>query len=339
MTARSHILLAAAAGVALGYGLARAPQWFTAPPAVPAAVAVTTAQPAAGHQLLDEVVGRIRREYVQPVPDAAFDTAAVKGIVANLDPHSAFLDAAEYDEMRAATTGSYTGVGIEVSAQDGRVVVVTPIAGSPAAKAGVHAGDVVLAVNDQPVTADKLDETIGRMRGVTGTQVRLAVGRNGEPEPLVFTLERGEVHVHSVRAEPLPGNFGYVRITQFSDSTPDDLVQALSTLMHPAPQSAFRPLRGLVLDLRGNPGGVLESAVSIADAFLDSGVIVRADGRTPESRFEMSATPGDALDGQPLVVLVDGGSASGSEIVAGALRDHGRATLRASASARARCRR
>ena len=327
MTARSHILLAAVAGIAMGYGLARAPQWFTAPPAVPAAVAVTTAKPVAGHQLLDEVVARIRREYVQRVPDAAFDTAAVKGIVANLDPHSVFLDAAEYDQMRAATTGSYTGVGIEVSAQDGRVVVVTPIEGSPAAHAGVHAGDVVLAVNDQLVTADKLDETIGRMRGVTGTQVRLAVGRKGEPEPLLFSLERGEVHVHSVRAEPLPGSFGYVRITQFNDSTPDDLVQALSTLMHPAPKSAFRPLRGLVLDLRGNPGGVLESAVSIADAFLDSGVIVRANGRTPESRFEMSATPGDALDGQPLVVLVDGGSASGSEIVAGALRDHGRATL------------
>ena len=135
------------------------------------------------------------------------------------------------------------------------------------------------------------------------------------------------MHVHSVRAESLPGDFGYVRITQFSDSTPDDLVQALSTLVHRAPKAAFRPLRGLVLDLRGNPGGVLEAAVSVADAFLDTGVIVRADGRTPESRFEMSATPGDALDGQPLVVLVDGGSASGSEIVAGALRDHGRATL------------
>jgi carboxyl-terminal processing protease len=327
VTVRSHILLATVAGIALGYGLARAPQWPTAPRAVPAAVAVTTGKPVAGHQLLDEVVGRIRREYVQPVPDLAFDEAAVKGIVSNLDPHSAFLDAAEYDEMRAATTGSYTGVGIEVSVQDGRVVVVTPIEGSPAAKAGVHAGDIVLAVNDQLVTADKLDETIGRMRGVTGTQVKLAVGRKGEPEPLLFSLERGEVHVHSVRAEPLPGDFGYVRITQFSDSTPDDLVQALSMLVHQAPKSAFRPLRGLVLDLRGNPGGVLESAVSIADAFLDSGVIVRADGRTPESRFEMSATPGDALDGQPLVVLVDGGSASGSEIVAGALRDHGRATL------------
>jgi carboxyl-terminal processing protease len=325
---RSHLLLAAAAGVALGYGLARAPQWFGTPVAVPApAVASTSAHVPAGHVLLDEVVGRIRREYVDTVAESAFDAAAVKGIVANLDPHSAFLDAAEYDEMRAATTGSYTGVGIEVAATDGRVVVVTPIEGSPAARAGVRAGDVVLAVNDRPVTADRLDETIGRMRGMPGTNVRLTVGRDGESEPLVFALQRSEVHVHSVRAEPLPGDLGYVRISQFSDSTPDDLVQALTQLVRRAPDNNFHPLRGLVLDLRGNPGGVLESAVSVADAFLEAGVIVRADGRTPEARFEMSATPGDALDGQPLVVLVDGGSASGSEIVAGALRDHGRATL------------
>ncbi|HET9694496.1 MAG TPA: S41 family peptidase, partial [Steroidobacteraceae bacterium] len=247
--------------------------------------------------------------------------------VANLDPHSAFLDAQQYDEMRATTTGSYSGVGIEVSAQDGRVVVVTPIEGSPAARAGVRAGDVVLAVDGQPVTADRLEQTIGRMRGAVGTLVRLAVGRAGESEPLVFALERGEVHVHTVRAEPLPGDYGYVRITQFSDSTPDDLVTAISGLVHHGQDPQFHPLRGLVLDLRGNPGGVLESAVSVADAFLDDGLIVRADGRTPEARFEMSATAGDALDGQPIVVLVDGGSASGSEIVAGALRDHGRATL------------
>jgi carboxyl-terminal processing protease len=328
VTVRSHLLLAAVAGIALGYGLARAPAWLGTSAAVQAtAVAATTASPTPGHVLLDEVVGRIRREYVEPVPESAFDAAAVKGIVANLDPHSAFLDAAEYDEMRAATTGSYTGVGIEVSTTDGRVVVVTPIEGSPAARAGVRAGDVVLAVNDLPVTADRLDETIGRMRGVPGTSVRLTVARESEPEPLVFALQRSEVHVHSVRAEPLPGDFGYVRITQFSDSTPDDLVQALSSLVRHPPQNTFHPLRGLVLDLRGNPGGVLEAAVSVADAFLDAGVIVRADGRTPAARFEMSATPGDALDGQPLVVLVDGGSASGSEIVAGALRDHGRATL------------
>jgi carboxyl-terminal processing protease len=323
---RSSLLLAVAAGVALGYGVARAPQWLgTRPATVPADVRAGATRP--GHQLLDEVVARVRREYVEPVADAAFDEAAVKGVIANLDPHSAFLDAAEYDEMRAMTAGSYTGVGLEVSAADGRVIVVAPIEGSPAARAGVRPGDVVLAVNDQPVAADRLGETIGRMRGVTGTQVRLAVRRQGEPEPLLFTLERRAVQVQSVRAEPLPGDFGYVRITQFSDATPDDLVAALSSLVRQGPQAKFHPLRGLVLDLRGNPGGVLESAVSVADTFLDDGVIVRADGRTPESRFAISATPGDVLDGQPIVVLVDGGSASGSEIVAGALRDHGRATL------------
>ena len=320
------ILLAFVVGAVLGVGASYAPAWLRAQPdaAAPAAGALPAAP---SHRLLDEVVGRIRREYVEPVPDSAFDEAAVKGVVANLDPHSAFLDAQAYDEMRATTTGSYTGVGIEVSAEDGRVIVVTPIDGSPAARAGVRAGDVVLAVDDRPVTPDRLEDTIARMRGIAGTQVRLAVGRSGEPEPLLFTLERGEVHVHTVRAAALPGDYGYVRISQFSDSTPDDLVDALAGLLQDGPRAAQHPLRGLVLDLRGNPGGVLESAVSVADAFLDSGLIVRADGRTPEARFEMSATRGDALDGRPIVVLVDGGSASGSEIVAGALRDHGRATL------------
>lgn len=320
------ILLALAAGVALGFGAAHAPAWLRPQPVagVPAAgghAAVLS------HRLLDEVVGRIRREYVEPVPETAFDEAAVKGVVANLDPHSAFLDAQAYDEMRAMTTGSYSGVGIEVSAEAGVVVVVTPIDGSPAARAGVRAGDVVLAVDDRPVTPDRLEETIARMRGAAGTQVRLAVGRPGEPEPLLFTLQRGEVHVHTVRAERLPGEYGYVRISQFSDSTADDLVNALAGLMQVGSRTPAQPLRGLVLDLRGNPGGVLESAVSVADTFLDAGLIVRADGRTPDARFEMSATRGDALEGRPLVVLVDGGSASGSEIVAGALRDHGRATL------------
>jgi carboxyl-terminal processing protease len=259
------------------------------------------------------------------VPDSVFDEAAVKGVLSNLDPHSAFLDATEYRDMRAATTGSYSGVGIEVSAQDGRIVVVTPIEGSPAARAGVRPGDVVLAVDGSPVQPDRLEDTIGRMRGASGSTVRLAIGRQGEPEPLLFSLERGDVHMHTVRVEPLPGGYGYVRITQFADSTPDDLLLALEALFRDGGSTAGT--RGIVLDLRGNPGGVLESAVSVADTFLDDGLIVRADGRTPESRFEMTATPGDLLDGRPLVVLVNRGSASGSEIVAGALRDHGRATL------------
>ena len=336
MNPRLSVALALAVGAVVGFSVARLQDAPHAPAsAVVAASAAAAVTPAAsgvaGHRLIDEVVGRIRREYVETVPETAFDEAAVKGIVARLDPHSAFLDAEQYDEMRATTTGSYSGVGIEVSAEDGRVVVVTPIEGSPAARAGVRAGDIVLAVDGQPVTADRLEETIGRMRGRPGTLVRLAVGRAEEPEPLVFALQRGEVHVHTVRAERLPGDYGYVRITQFSDSTPTDLLESLSGLMHRSgggsDVASLQPLHGLVLDLRGNPGGVLESAVSVADAFLERGLIVRADGRTAESRFQMSATPGDALGGEPLVVLVDGGSASGSEIVAGALRDHGRAAL------------
>jgi carboxyl-terminal processing protease len=275
------------------------------------------------HALLDEVAARVRQEYVEPTTRAQLEEAAVEGMVESLDPHSAFLDAAEYEEMRVSTAGSYSGVGLEVAENDGRVVVVAPTEGSPADRAGVKSGDVVLEVDGRPVTPGSLDETIERMRGHSGSTVRLVVGREGEPEPLQFDLQRSEVHVHTVRAEPLPGRYGYVRISHFSDSTQGDFDGALARLV----PDAAAPLRGLVLDLRGNPGGVLESAVSVADSFLESGMIVRADGRTADSRFEMDATAGDVLQGAPLVVLVDRGSASGAEIVAGALRDHARATL------------
>jgi carboxyl-terminal processing protease len=242
-------------------------------------------------------------------------------MLASLDPHSSFLDGAEYEAMRASTTGHYSGVGLEVAEKDGRVVVVTPIEGSPADRAGVRAGDILLEVDGHAVEAGRLAEAIEHMRGFVGSYVRVAVARDGEPEPLQFALERSEVQVRTVRAEPLPGRFGYVRITHFSDSTPRDFDLQLSRLQEAA------PLAGLVLDLRGNPGGVLESAVSVADDLLDAGVIVRAEGRTAASRFEMRATEGDLLRRAPIVVLVDHGSASGAEIVAGALRDHGRATL------------
>jgi carboxyl-terminal processing protease len=321
LTKRVHTLLSVLAGAVIGAGLAlmrgvladREP-----PPAPPTAAAVTPA-----HALLDVVAERVRREYVDAVTDDQLEAGAAAGMVESLDPHSAFLNAAEYDEMRVSTAGSYSGVGIEVAAQDGRIVVVTPIDGSPAALAGVRSGDVLDEIDGQPVQPGRLDETIARMRGPSGTRVRLEVSRPGEPAPLEFELERTEVHVRTVRAEPLPGRYGYVRITHFNDSTPHDFEQVLADLQG----GGAAPLRGLVLDLRGNPGGVLESAVDVADEFLDSGVIVRADGRTAESRFEMDATAGDLLLGAPLVVLVDRGSASGAEIVAGALRDHGRATL------------
>jgi len=324
LTRALHTAVAVSVGVLIGAGLTlmggvladRGP--VRAPPPAP------ELRTAADHRLLDEVLERVRGEYVDAVPPASLEQAAVEGVVLSLDPHSAFLTASEFDEMRVNTAGSYSGVGIEVAAQDGRVVVVSPIEGSPAARAGVRAGDTVLAVDEQTVDTGQLDRTIERMRGPAGSHVRLAIGRAGEPGPLQLDLQRSEVHVQTVRAERLPGGFGYVRIAQFSDSTPADLDQALASINGGPGQKS---LRGLVLDLRGNPGGVLESAVGVADAFLDSGVIVRAEGRTPDARFEMDATPGDAIAGAPLVVLVDGGSASGSEIVAGALHDHRRATL------------
>ena len=312
-----HTLIAVAAGALLGAGvmLARGVS-ADREPARPPEASISTAK-----SLLDEVTGHVRSEYVEAVSGEQLDVAAVDGMIGSLDPHSAFLDAAEYEAMRVSTTGHYSGVGLEVAEQDGRVVVVTPIEGSPAARAGVHAGDVLLEIDGRPVETGQLDQAIQRMRGFVGSLVHLVVARDGEPQPLQFELERSDVHVRTVRAEPLPGRFGYVRITHFNDATPRDFGRQMSQLQ------AAAPLAGLVLDLRGNPGGVLESAVSVADDFLESGVIVRAEGRTAESRFEMHATDGDLLRHAPLVVLVDRGSASGAEIVAGALRDHGRATL------------
>jgi len=312
-----HTLIAAAAGALLGAGLmlARGVSADRDPPPAPP-VPRTAVQ-----SLLDEVARHVQSEYVEPVTEDQLDLAAAEGMVASLDPHSAFLDAAEYEAMRVSTSGHYSGVGLEVAVQDGKVVVVTPIEGSPADKAGVRAGDVLREIDGRAVEAARLDEAIERMRGFIGSRVRLVVSREGEPEPLQFELARSDVHVRTVRAEPLPGRYGYVRITHFNDATPRELGRQLARLQNAA------PLAGLVLDLRGNPGGVLESAVNVADDFLDAGVIVRAEGRTAESRFEMRASSGDLLHSAPLVVLVDRGSASGAEIVAGALRDHGRATL------------
>ena len=312
-----HTLFAVAAGALLGAGvmLAYGVSANREPPPGPPPAQARAAS------LLDEVARHVRSEYVDAVSGDQLDLAAVDGMIASLDPHSAFLDPAEYEAMRVSTSGHYSGVGIEVAEQDGRIVVVTPIEGSPADRAGVRAGDVLLEIDGQPVEAGRLDDAIERMRGFVGSSVRLVVGRAGEPEPLQFALERSDVHVRTVRSESLPGRYGYVRITHFNDATPGDLGQQLSALQ------ADAPLAGLVLDLRGNPGGVLESAVRVADDFLVSGVIVRADGRTADSRFEMRATDGDLLRQAPLVVLIDRGSASGAEIVAGALRDHGRATL------------
>ena len=274
-------------------------------------------------QLLAEVMSQVEREYVDPVDDHRLLQAAVRGMVSSLDPYSAYLDGDEYDDIKISSSGEYSGVGIEVSMEDGQVVVIAPLDGSPAAEAGIRAGDVIATIDNVPVNSTTLTDTIGRMRGKEGTTVKVGILREGTPEPLQFTLKRSRVQLHSVSSQMAEPGFGYVRIAEFSETTGQELDAALADLH----KKNHVPLKGLVLDLRNNPGGVLEAAVAVADAFLDSGVIVSAKGRTPESKFEMSATPGDALKGAPIVVLVDGGSASAAEIVAGALRDNHRATL------------
>lgn len=275
-------------------------------------------------RLLAEVLERVKQDYVESIDDHALMESAIRGMVSALDPHSAFLDNEEYDEIRISTTGNYSGVGIEVTMEDGAVKVVAPIEGTPAARAGIHAGDVIVSIDDIPVDTAGLNDAINRMRGKPGTHVKVSVMRAGVEQPLDFVLERSNVQVHSVKHELLEPGFGYVRITHFSETTGSDLTRAVNALKSSSPQGR---LKGLVLDLRNNPGGVLEAAVSVTDAFLDDGAIVSASGRARESKFEMDATPGDLLDGAQMVVLVNGGSASASEIVAGALKDHGRATL------------
>ncbi len=273
--------------------------------------------------MLAEVLDRVEHDYVNPVDDHQLLQAAIRGMVSSLDPYSAYLDGDEYDEIKISSSGQYSGVGIEVSLEDDQVVVISPFEGSPAAVAGIRTGDIITSIDGVPVNTNTLEDTIGRMRGKEGTSIKIGILRAGSTEPLEFTLKRSKVELHSVRSDlPEPG-FGYVRIAEFSETTGEDTLRALRDLR----KRNGGPLKGLVLDLRNNPGGVLEAAVSVADAFLDAGLIVSAKGRTPESKFEMKATPGDELNGAPIVVLVNGGSASAAEIVAGALKDHHRAKL------------
>jgi carboxyl-terminal processing protease len=274
-------------------------------------------------RMLATVLERVKHDYVNPVDDHQLLQAAIRGMVASLDPYSAYLDSDEYDEVKISSSGRYSGVGIELSIEDEQVVVIAPFDGSPAALAGIRSGDIIVTIDGVPVNTSTLADTIGRMRGEEGTSVKIGIMREGNPEPMQFILKRSRVELHSVSAEMLEPGYGYVRISQFSETTGDDLIGALKSLR----KHNGAPLKGLVLDMRDNPGGVLEAAVAVADAFLDSGVIVTAKGRTPDSKFEMDATPGDALNGAPMVVLVNGGSASAAEIVAGALKDQHRAKL------------
>ena len=274
-------------------------------------------------RLLAEVLERVRKDYVESISDQELIDAAIRGLVADLDPHSAYLDPEEFNEIRISTSGEYSGVGIEVALEKGAVRVVNPIEEGPAARAGVRAGDTIVAVDDVPVDLDNLNDSIDRMRGVPGSTVKITIARAETTKPLEFTLARASVQVHSVKKALFEHDVGYVRISHFSETTTPDMEHAIAALKK---QSGGK-LRGLVLDLRNNPGGVLEAAVGVSDAFLDQGVIVTANGRAPDAKFEMEAKSGDVMQGAPIVVLVNSGSASASEIVAGALQDNHRATL------------
>ncbi len=269
-----------------------------------------------------EIMERIQRDYVDPVESPALIDDAVRGLVAGLDPYSSYLDAEEYADLRVSTAGTYAGIGIEVSTADRALRVVRPFRDSPAAAAGIQSGDMISAIDGLPVGSD-LDTAMTRMRGPRGSIVKLAVVRAGSALPLEFTVVRAQVDVHSVAMVQLEGDFVYARIGTFSDTTAMDFTTGIARLRR---DLGSKP-RGVIIDLRNNPGGVLESAVEVADQMLEQGVIVTADGRTPAARFTMSATPGEVLPGVPVVVLVNGATASAAEILAGALQDHHRAVL------------
>ncbi len=326
MNGRSHIPLALAGGVALGIAVAMTGGVLaergaaSARPERPVA-RVAGLSPADARDLAD-IVARVQREYVEPVDEHELLENAVRGMVAGLDPYSAYLDPDEYDEVRLSTSGTYPGIGVEVSAEEDGIMVLRTIEGSPAARAGIRSGDLIVRIDDRPVQLD-VEDAIDQMRGEAGSVVKLSLRRPGAPDTYDLTLARAHVEVQSVVHATLEPGFGYLRISNFSDTTPKDVERAIESLA--ATQRG--PLSGLVLDLRNNPGGVLESAVQVADAFLERGLIVSASGRAPDARFRMEATPGDLLAGARLAVLINGGSASASEIVAGALKDHHRATV------------
>jgi carboxyl-terminal processing protease len=284
-----------------------------------------------------EVFGAIKQNYVEPVEDKKLITEAINGMLAGLDPHSAYLDAESFKELQVGTQGKFGGLGIEVGMEDGLVKVVSPIEDTPAYRAGIKPGDLIVKLDDAPVKGMTLNDAVKRMRGKEGTKITLTIVRKGEAQPIVVTLTRAEIQVQSVKSKIVEPGYGWIRVSQFQEKSADDLARQIGNLFKAG------PLKGLVLDLRNDPGGLLYGAVAISAAFLPAkSLVVSTDGRTEDARKKFYATNEDYLRGAkddmmrnlppaaktvPMVVLVNGGSASASEIVAGALQDHKRATV------------
>ncbi len=274
-------------------------------------------------RLFTEVFGRIKKDYVEDVSDKKLLEDAIKGMLSGLDPHSAYLNIEQYKELKEGTTGQFGGLGIEVTMEDGFVKVVSPIDDTPAKKAGMKAGDLVVRLNEKPVKGMTLGEAVKIMRGEPGSDLLLTVIREGEAAPLKITITRAIIKVKSVKSKMLEKDFGYIRISSFQSPTGQAIIKAAADLKKENKDS----LKGLVLDLRNNPGGVLNAAVEVSDAFLEEGLIVYTEGRIKNSEMRFNAAPGDVVDGVPIIVLINAGSASASEIVAGALQDHKRAII------------
>jgi len=291
--------------------------------AVPAArAASTSAETIRALKLFGDVFERVKQDYVEEASDEKLVEAAIQGMLNALDPHSGYLDAQRYREMQIQTRGEFGGLGIEVTMENGLVKVVSPIDDTPAARADIRAGDLISHIDGEPVMGLTLGEAVEKMRGPVGTKIRLRIIRKGMDKPIDVELTRAVIRINPVRARA-EGNVGYIRITSFNEQTAAELEKAVARLR----REIGNELVGFVLDLRNNPGGLLDQAVAVADAFLDRGEIVSTRGRRPDSMSRFNATPGDIAEGLPIVVLINGGSASASEIVAGALQDHRRAIV------------
>jgi carboxyl-terminal processing protease len=319
MRKTSLILLGALAGVAATLILTQ-PRVLLAGSAARAAVSDTYRE----LNLFGDVFERVRADYVEKPEDSKLVESAINGMLAGLDPHSSYMDPKSFRDMQVQTRGEFGGLGIEVTMEDGLVKVVAPIDETPAAKAGVMANDIITHLDNEAVQGLTLNQAVDKMRGPVNTKIKLTIMRKGAEKPIEVTIVRDIIRVKSVRWRPQGSDVGYIRVTQFNEQTTDGLKQAINDLNS---QLGADKIKGYVLDLRNNPGGLLDQAISVSDTFLEKGEIVSTRGRNPEETQRFNARPGDLIKGKPLIVLVNGGSASASEIVAGALQDHKRATL------------
>jgi len=275
-----------------------------------------------------DIFSRIKTDYVEDVEDDVLLEHAIRGMLSGLDPHSTYLSPDEYNELRIGTSGEFGGLGIQVGMEDGFVKVISPIDDTPAFNAGLKAGDLIIRLDEKTVKGLTLNDAVKIMRGKPGTDIGLTVVREGEDKPLSFVVTRDIIKVKSVKNRMLDPGYGYIRISNFQSRTAPQLLEAINKLK----EENQADLKGIVLDLRNNPGGVLNAAAEVTDLFIDKGKLVYTEGRIDNSHYEYNAKPGDVLDGAPVVVLINGGSASASEIVAGALQDHKRAIVMGSKS-------